>query len=166
MLYLLKETNLDFCSHDFFAKMQQTPYYLTLLVQTVQEAWGNDFIEIPSRIEHALRNADKALFLKFRNRELTFNQLKARSAELNGLGSYVTLDDIKDEIQHILDIIEKKEGAKEGRAQRASIGYGLRSKTEERTLKTKISLNAYEDQCSGTAENKTRFNKTNFKETR
>merc|ERR1711904_740324 len=46
-------------------------------------------------LEQALVQADKNLFLKFRDGELTYDQLRARSSEKNGTGKYVVLDDFR-----------------------------------------------------------------------
>ena len=47
------------------------------------------------QLEYALSRADKDLFVKFREQEMSYDQLRARGASKDGHASYVVLDDIK-----------------------------------------------------------------------
>ena len=47
-------------------------------------------------------NCDKQLFVKYRDREITFDQLKARTSETNGMGKYVVIDDFQKILEPIM----------------------------------------------------------------
>ena len=51
-----------------------------------------------TEIDKALQNTSKDLYLKFRQENLTFDQLKARNAGRRSGGGYVVLDDIRDKL--------------------------------------------------------------------
>lgn len=61
-----------------------------------------------NEIDYALSQTDKDLFLRFRDKKLTFDQLRARTAQKNGYATYVVLDDIRD-ILHPKILENKKE---------------------------------------------------------
>lgn len=45
-------------------------------------------------LEDMLSKCDKDLFVNFRDKEITFDQLKARVAERTGIATYTVYDDI------------------------------------------------------------------------
>jgi hypothetical protein len=46
-------------------------------------------------IEDTLKDTDKDLFINFRDKKITYDQLKARVADRMGIASYKVFDDIK-----------------------------------------------------------------------
>ena len=71
--HLLRHSNLNFCSHEFFGKMLRNSDFMNYLIVTIQEAYDN-MLKIPrARLEYAIANCDKQLFVKFRDRKITFD---------------------------------------------------------------------------------------------
>jgi hypothetical protein len=49
-----------------------------------------------------LKLTDKELFKQFRDKQITFDQLLARTFEKNGIASYVVLDDFRHKLNPVL----------------------------------------------------------------
>lgn len=49
-------------------------------------------------LEQTLVKSDKDLFISFRDKKITYDQLQARVAERTGAATYVVFDDIKDQL--------------------------------------------------------------------
>ena len=49
-------------------------------------------------IEDGLASSEKDLFLQFRGKQISLDQLRARVAERQGVATYKVLDDIKDDL--------------------------------------------------------------------
>ena len=63
------------------------------------------------QLEYALLHSDKELFIKFRDGQISYDQLVARGAEKKGCAKYLVLDDIKKKLNP--DILEDEEFLKD-----------------------------------------------------
>ena len=59
-------------------------------------------------LEYAIRLSDKELFIKFRNKQITYDQLRARGANLQKFANYKVLDDFKHKLNpKIMENLDK-----------------------------------------------------------
>lgn len=112
--YMLKNSDLKFCSHEFFSQMKKSQRFMQLLCDVIYDSFNGELNINRNRLEYAIQQADKQLYCRFRDKKLTFDQFKARSAEINNLGGYHVLDDFREFLAPTLEYIEqqKKGGLK------------------------------------------------------
>ena len=67
---------------------------LNAIVNKIKESHGADRFN-RGLLEYALKQGDRDLYVKYRDKEITYDQLRARGAKLHGLANYIVLDDIK-----------------------------------------------------------------------
>ena len=108
-IHLLTLSNLNFCPFASFSKVMKKSNILYALTVFLHDVVGITKYSA-NKIEYALGLADKALFLKFRNKEITYDQLRARGAAKHGYAKYVVLDDLRNKLHpNLVNGMEKFE---------------------------------------------------------
>lgn len=115
---MLINSDLSNCQYKTFKRLVRNPYILNkvslYLLKEHGCAQGKKVgPEVTSyftrnEIDYALSQTDKDLYVKFRDKKMTFDQLRARTAHKNGYATYKVLDDIRDKLDPEL-LKEKKD---------------------------------------------------------
>lgn len=107
-IYLLMHSDLEFFSFEAFKKLMKNDWVQNKIAQDLLARYGcfdqkNENKRFSrAEIDMALSLADKDLYTKFRDKEITFDQLMARMASKHNYGNYTVLDDIKDDLNEKL----------------------------------------------------------------
>ncbi len=91
---MLMHSDLAFMSNQQFKMIIKIERVLTPVSRDLQFIHG--FYQFSrEEIEDTLQSSDKDLYLQFRDKKITYDQLKARIAERQGIATYKVYDDIK-----------------------------------------------------------------------
>lgn len=90
--------------HSQFHYLMKKPQILNKIAIFLQEKYGcfdKSMEKAPFtrvQLEWALLQCDHDLYVQFRNKDITFDQLRSRIAERSGIAKYSILDDLKDQL--------------------------------------------------------------------
>ncbi|CDW81992.1 UNKNOWN [Stylonychia lemnae] len=94
-LQLILKTDLHFMSYQCFKILLGNEEIMIPIARELQALHGYDKFTRQD-LEDTIMQSDKDLFVQFRDKFISFDQLKARIAERQGLAKYTVYDDIKD----------------------------------------------------------------------
>ena len=103
-IYLLMHSNLEFFSFEAFKRLMKNEWVQNKIAQDLLQRYGcfdkgnknKQFSR--AEIDMPLSLADKDLYTKFRDKEITFDQLMSKTAKKKGYANYKVLDDIRGEL--------------------------------------------------------------------
>lgn len=76
---------------------------MNIVVTIVRGVYDTELRVPRLELDYALKMADKMLYVQFRDRVITYDQLRARGAKLNNIGDYVVLDDFREALGERLE---------------------------------------------------------------
>ena len=71
--YLLKKSDMNFCSHIFYDSMMSNPSLMNILITIIRGVYDTELKVTRVQLEYALKMADKQLYVKFRDRIITYD---------------------------------------------------------------------------------------------
>ncbi|TNV85275.1 hypothetical protein FGO68_gene4245 [Halteria grandinella] len=105
---MLLHSDLSFLSFQQFRQLLKVERILTPIARELQFIHGFDKFS-REELEDALSQCDKDLFLQLRDKVISYDQLRARVAERQGIATYKVFDDIKGLLNpSILEKLEKQ----------------------------------------------------------
>eukprot|EP00347_Sterkiella_histriomuscorum_P017404 403349507 len=94
---MLMLTDLQYMSYQCFKILLANEEVMLPIARELKSVHGDGKFDRQD-LDDVLKQSDKDLFVQFRDKHITFDQLKARVAERQGLAKYMVYDDIKDQL--------------------------------------------------------------------